>query len=595
MNPFDQFDTAQAEPAAPTSTLGGAELMQGASQAASAQPAQAANPFDQFEGQQAQQQQQPQAALGGWFTDGVEAMNRQFSKMALGTIDLAAAPFAAAGSTTAQGLRQNIANVNTQQEASLQQAQERSPWATGVGTVAGAIGSGLAYGGAGAGGVASLAGVSALQGGLSYAPSVEDRVKNAGIAGAVGGALGLGGKLVGQVKGALFGSSGGPSGLLQKALSPESAAVRDVGYLASKTGTNVDEALAASNNLGIPLTPAQALGGKALGSLESGIDPSIANKGAILDFTNPQSKAIKDLTKATLDDFTPMGVEKTEGRVFQIQKSLIDNHINAKDAEFLQSLPIVKQGLQDLSDPSVAGNIASLGADNVAKLQAVKRGIDDKLFNDTMAMVDPSKKLSGVTKDALHEAKDYIQKTLGKYGDYAERDKLAQALAIRGRYTKLLDKKVGAEGGGELSNDNIHQVLWSTPAKVDYFLKDVATTGGDVAKARDLIKLSQQTYKSAIEGVLGKQENALTAKSGVVRDFLDSITKGRYDAALLNLTLGGNQWASKIGDVMKATTQAGKEKGFMSLVGDVLKQGTTVGASRLAADSSTPSSTGYLQ
>jgi hypothetical protein len=153
-NPYDQFDAAQEQ----TSQ---------------------ANPYDQFTANNQAPSAAPVREQSNGFLDGVEAFNRQFGRMSEGVMQLI-------GKATGwQSLEDRVRAVHDANEASYQQAAARSPIATTVGNVLGAVGSATAYGGPVIGSGTGLAG-KAIAGGLStglqnfaeYAETPEERLNN---------------------------------------------------------------------------------------------------------------------------------------------------------------------------------------------------------------------------------------------------------------------------------------------------------------------------------------------------------------------------------------------------------------------------------
>lgn len=200
---------------------------------------------------------------GGWtnsFIDGVEAFNRQFGRMAEGVLGLGnriGQMFG--GGKQAQQFGADLDNLTKQNDLSLQQAQQRSPIATTIGSIAGAAGSATAYGGgapmslanSAAGKILGTGAVSAAQAAVEPG-TPEEKMRRAAIAGTVGTAIpavGIGAKKAIQSgAGAVIDSELGQAAL-NKFLGPYASTVTSI--LSTAAGRQGLEELAAKTASGV--------------------------------------------------------------------------------------------------------------------------------------------------------------------------------------------------------------------------------------------------------------------------------------------------------------------------------------------------------
>lgn len=237
---------------------------------------------------------------GGWtnsFIDGVEAFNRQFGRMAEGVLGLGnriGQMFG--GGKQAQQFGADLDNLTKQNDLSLQQAQQRSPIATTVGSVAGAAGSAAAYGGgapmslanSAAGKILGTGAVSATQAAMEPG-TPEEKMRRAAIAGTVGTAIpavGIGAKKAIQSgAGAVIDSELGQAAL-NKFLGPYASTVTSI--LSTAAGRQGLEELAAKTASGVASRGAGLLG-QAANAVPSAIATGAGNV-AVPPTTAPQNQ-----------------------------------------------------------------------------------------------------------------------------------------------------------------------------------------------------------------------------------------------------------------------------------------------------------------
>lgn len=565
-NPFDQFDNS--------------------------------NPFDQLDAPQ--QSTQPEPSGFDSFLAGVEAFNRQFGRMAEGTIDLVT------------GGAPSIRAVHDQNEAHYAQTVQKHPVATTVGAISGAIGSGVAFAApaiVGGGAVASSLGIlpklsAAVQssgmlgkmamgatGGaamsyVDYAPTQQERLEKAAIGGTVGAAIpplfAVGKKAVDMLTGA--GKSA--SGLLTRIFKPEKAALEELSSVtAAEVGDSADELArraAVAKTAGVPtLTPAQTIGGTRLRAVESTLAVPETEKLGIIRHENQ----INQITSGKLDEVIgAMAPAGTKAKMKEAYAGIKDAVIPTADMDELMKNPSIRVRLEQMSKEADS-TVAKLPMNSTLKLDVLKQNIDDQMFKDTFT-TNVETKLAPDARNALNAAHAQIVQTIDKtVPEYATARKLAQQVATRARYEELLARK-GANVGnlGVKGPDEIYNTLFSSPDKVEFFLNDVAKTGGNPEQASALAQVFDRLRKSPLQNVLkstatGDATHISGRDIGVIQSFFNNMINGRYNKAYLNLTLSGDKWVKQVSDVLSMPPESVKQiKAMHTLFGIAAK-----GAGRAAS------------
>lgn len=562
---------------------------------------QSSNPFLVEE---ASPEQQPSAMTSepqtNSFMAGVEAFNRQFSKMALGGLDLAAQGIGAVGSVLpnsvgdyiekdAASLRNNIATYNQSQQQSLNKTQEQHPIASTVGTVAGAIGTGVAYGGPGVSSAATLpmkAAVGAAEGSalgmMDYAPSNKERL----VKGAVGGLLGAAIPVAGHYLGKLG----------RKLVKPKATAAEDLaGKIGAQVGDDVslvDDAVAMTNKVkGSKLTAGEAFP-ETVGGFESTLKPgeAVKNKDVIPRYLS-QQKNTKQAIQETIENMAPKDAANVEKTLWkQLEDIYVTPTGEITDEASKAGMPeVVKNSKELLSRyegllKAESKAYKNLPNNSVAKLAKIKTSIYDELYPDTKGLVVQQKSLSPDRKLALSEAAEEIENLLSKSEVYNQASHISQQIRVKNKWLdKISEKAIKTNQAGEMSLDEIRQTIFSSPKVQNQFLQDVGKTGGDPEMAKAVIDLTDRLSKSPLEKIMKAQYTgsaefqrlygANSSTPGLIEkgmQVIDRAINKRYYDAMLELTLS-NEWVPKVKEILQKPDQL---ESFKDLIVDLMKKGT---------------------
>lgn len=539
------------------------------------------------------------------FMDAVEGFNRSFGRMAEGVIGLVAT------GRVKQGLEQ----YNAQQEQSLQEAQYRSPWATGAGQLAGAIGAGVAYSGmaAGAGGsavarfapqaakgiasfaaanpitAAGVAGAS-VGAGLSaaeYAPTMQDRLMKGAVGGLLGGVLGAGAKALSQ--------------FLYPHISPQKAAeeqlarniksdlgentLQDVRQtlnkssdLTSKTAADkLRGLLQPSEELNLNRTPGQVVGGLTrTRELTMGASPT--QQEALRMLQRSQSADTLAKVNNMIDDMAPGEVVKTQELLKgQLQSTVVPQ--NVVDNLKLQG-PIGREFVDLKLNPKISDSIKNLPDNSLLKLDAVKNNIDDALYSNAHAL-DPVNKMTDLERRGLEEARSMIVNTLDNTPGleaYAPYRKASQQVLLREKYGNMLLKvrlKPGQQG--EAGLDEIANKLFPTPEAQQIFIRDIAEAGGSPEVAQKVITVVDQLRQNPLGRIAGRTslENDLASTyanhATLAQRIISKLTGDRARTAMYNLITDQKTWAPKILKILEGADEATQNINMLKIFNDASK------------------------
>lgn len=596
------------------------------------------NPF----GDLVPQQQPPGSAFGDLvptaqtppssFMDGVEAFNRSFGRMAEGTLS----KFAEfTGLTRAT---QAIDTVNKQEEQSLSEAKIRSPIATMAGGITGDVASSIAYGAVGAAagsgigmaaskvpavaqigsdivsgaqaipkvvrGMAGLAGASGALGYLNYADSEEKRIANATNSALVGGALyGVGSAVNAGIK--AVAPKEGVSGFLTKVLNPKQAATQDLAHrvnvdeIATGQPGLLSQAAKSAERQGVPVTPGQLMqheqlrGGGNTRNAEMAMRVAEADKPLVAAVSNEQLSKVSAGVKKSLDDLVPGGLEKAVATKNQLYSEL-DTELFATPSESSNKVIDLIKGNSILSshlDDINTSSLKSLPDNSFVKVDALKKTIDDKLWNDSNPFMDPAKKMPHYERADLMQARDDLLGTLKAYDNnpkYVQARQLSQQITTQEKYLDVLNKKTGNQ-----TLEDTYSALFNSKKKQEVFLKDVESVGGNVQDVKDFMNLSGMLSKSPLVKKIGEQsldspDIMIKGRSeGIVQSIVNKVFLSRYDKAYLDLTLGGARTRDAIKSILAPKTADGKISAFLQ----VLKEQSVAGTERAGA----VAGGGYLQ
>jgi len=580
---------------------------------------------------------QPSPSTGNSFMDGVETFNRQFERMALGIQDkvlqgVGKLPGAEAGANRA---RNALATYNHMQERGAAEAAARSPKSAMAGSVLGAIGTGIAFGGASPAAAASLpakmlagAGVGAGLGYLDYADTEGERVEKGIVGGLVGGAIPA---VAGLAKSGYNALKGGEtSGIIQKVVNPKAAALKDTAY---RMGTAVDdspEALAAATtpakNLGIDtLTPGQV----AMGAVDDAGSKTSYTAGADQLRARELSLSGGDEAKRAMVMNDRVSIGKTSKYVNDTVEAMAPANAKGIQKEAFQKLntefvtpageitnDASKSGVLDIiANNKVLANkwkevkgasskqVKELPDNSLGQLHAMRASIDHDLKAATSTKLKAADKpLSRDVMMSLKEAKAELDGVLKQSSTFESAMKVTQQIKIKEGYQELLAKAPNPAGTSSPTFDAVHKTLFGTPQKVSDFLKNVDATGGNVEQVKDIIAVSGQLYKSTLGRVAKRMSNndegtfrAYGSSTGVISEVIDKLTTSRYNKAMLELTLSGSKWQSEVMKVLKAKG-ASQQKEWLNLIGmaaDIVKpaartfgagveRATSLGAARMS-------------
>lgn len=568
---------------------------------------------------QAQSTQEPEPStlskVGQTMMDSIDGFNRQFSKITEGVLKMGTSAGAAVGVPGFSTLDKAVDQTWQQHQNEYQAAGERSPVATGIGSVAGMLGSAVAFGGPTTGAAASLPAKMLASGASSaglaaaeYAPDMGTRFER-GMSGAVLGA-GMTGAL--SVAGSLMSALAtkpGVSSYITQILNPGKAAEQDLAFnvkaalnskagatlSASQIGSQLDDAVKAADDLGIQnLSPAQAVGGlnSRLAAKEGSMVLDDAEAAVVGQSVGASTGIAKSRLKEAIDNIAPAGTQEVKDKLYAgLASSQLDDSVAAN---LMQNPEIAKR--LELINKSGSSEFRGMPDNSLLKMDKVKDSLDDKLFNDSYAL-DVSNKMDPNIRAGLEETRKTLVDTLDSINpDYAAARQEAQKLILKDRYTEMLNKlpkKDGAEG----SFDAVRDKLFGTPEKEQLFLKNIEMTGGNVEQAQQIIKVADQLYKNVLSKTTrragpsdGEYLQAVGGNLGMVQKMVNSIKGDKYQKAVLDLTIGGTQnWVGKVKNIL--SKEAGKSQELellKTMAGEEAKQAPVRAAAVMGANVISP-------
>jgi hypothetical protein len=571
------------------------------------------------------------------FMDGVEAFNRSFANMAEGTLK------GFASLTGMSSFEKRIDAVHQQGEQSLAEAKDRSPYATLAGGVAGDVASSVAYGALGGAigkgvaaaspaiagvaadisagaaasvpgvvrGAAGLAGASAGLSYLNYADTNDERLANAERSAAIGAGLYGAGALVGTAVKSILPKEG-VSGFMSKVFDPKGSAAKDMAHrvgvdeIAAGQPGMLSQAAQAAERQGVPLTPGQLMqhnflkGGGDTRSAEKVMRIAEADKPLIAAVSNEQLSKISGGVKKSLDDMVPGGVDNavaTKNQLYaELDKEVFMSPLDkGKSAGMMAaSNPVVdtiknNKILSSQLDDINTSTLSKLPDNSFIKVDALKKSLDEKLWNDSNPFIDPVKKMMPYERSDLLSAREELMSSLKGFESnpkYTQARQISQQLTVQEKYLDVLNKKAGDQ-----NIENMYSALFNSELKRSTFLKDVEATGGNVADVKDFIELAGQVSKSPLLKKIAEQatdspEVMLQGRaSGMVQNWISKNFLNRYDQAYLKLTLGGEATRDTIKQVLAPKSQDGKIKAYMKVLGEESLKGSTRAASSEAGQS----------
>ena len=589
------------------------------------------SPFDNLMPQNVAPQKPVAAPDGGSFMDHVTLFNDSFDRAALGGLQMIGRGVKKL--TGYSGMDTAVQKGVDVQKAEVKQAWDNTStedgghsWSGYGASALGMVGSGVAYSNLMAGmgiGVLGKAGdamkaarpllsrmgtsaaVGATMGMMDTADTEEQRLNKMAIGGVIGGAIPA---VVSGAK-ALISP-------LDKVLSPVSTALDDKAYqietqLNAADGginpANVSKLMAANTapkELGMKqLTPGQLLSGEGVSALRKDeintLSKATDAQRRVMQFTEGANQT--KLKGHITDVIKGMSSEETKQTADVLYGQLHTKSLANESVANLSANPLISNTLESLnsSGATLKGSqttFASLPNNSVAKLDYAKQIIDDKLWNSKHSL-DSANKLSKEVVSGMKNARNQIIDAIdAEHGSlYQPARAAAQKTAIQNNYLDMLNKVKGSSESGGLVDDvnKVHNALFGNSDKQAAFLKDIATTGGNTAQARNIMKVSAMLSNSTVEKVLNKggqsMADIIASPSGIIQKALNSLT-GRYDRAMIDLTMNP-KWISEVSGVL--TTPAVDRGGnLIKLLGKVSrsldKPKTTGIVSGGMADAMTP-------
>lgn len=536
------------------------------------------------------------------FMDAVEGFNRSFGRVSEGTVQLVA---------NAMGWN-NVARVQKQVHDAAEQsnamAAQRSPIANTIGGVLGDIGMGV-YATAAGTGVTSAPGISKLvggiagyspaanlgvtaaggglggaaMGGLSYADSLDQRIKNMEYGGAVGAAVPVG---FAALK--ALGKATPLPEMVKKYFAAKPTAVKDLAEQAAAQGetpTTIANKIASANELGIPVTPGEALGGPLRDAEIKNMVLTESTKPSVISSLQAKESGAKNLLKDTIDNIAAPDNKEQVGKLFDSFKN------NVVPEDQLQPL---------LNNPSIAGRLKAMAnnVDSVAKdlpdnsfikLNEIKKGMDSELFSD--AFNKPAVPLTPDVKMGINNARQQIKDVLASVDpNYVEANKLAQKGILQGQFNDLYDKLKEKVGGNQSpSVTEIYNKFFGTAEKRGYFLDGLAQTADTPEEAKTLIsntnklidvmsKVQDSTLAKVIKKGVPSDSNS-GGLFGMLSNAVDKATIGdSYKNTVIDLMLDQSKWAPAISKILSKKTMAQKVTEFVNQISPFAKgvgEGTT--------------------
>lgn len=499
--------------------------------------------------------------------DGFEAMNYQFGRLARGTLGLAS--YAVPGS---QGFRDKLTKLGQEEAASLAEAQQRSPAATTGGSLAGAIGSGIAYGApiaaampaAGLGGAVAQGSATGFGlGFLDEADSIGQRVKKGAVGALIGGAAG----------GLGYGIGSGWQAIKKNLIAPKEAALKNLADDIAAQGQNADDVMAAVKPsreiLDDTPTPGQAMfqeDAPLVSSKEAGLNLNDTQRQVVTNKVLQQSAKTKQAINSTIDKIAPKGTKELKDTLYaQLSTQQLDDTAMSE----LRQNPVIAKELERIGKSEIS-IFKDLPDNSFTKLEEAKVSIDNALrFN---VFGESTAKLSYGEKEGLRQARQLLVSTLDKNTEYASARQAAQKLIVKDYYGKLLNKL-----GKQPTLKDVNTKLFGSEEKIQAFLDDVAETGGDVESATKIIDLAKTMSDSTLKRTISRQKDIgsyiTTNTQGITDKVANKLFGGRYKKAVLDLALD-QKWPEKVSEILSQPTKTKAQESLLTTLFDVTSKGS---------------------
>lgn len=141
----------------------------------------------------------------------------------------------------------------------------------------------------------------------------------------------------------------------------------------------------------------------------------------------------------------------------------------------------------------------------------------------------------------------------------------------------------------------MYNKLWSTPDKQSRFIEAVKRTGGSEYQASDVIQILNQIRQSPLESLLKTKSEGVNVGTSIrgnlmngsatifsrLSSFVDDLTLGRYNKALVDLTING-KWKPEVAKLMSKPNEQTLLMTFKKILDKVSVAGPGVSARRVA-------------
>ncbi len=536
--------------------------------------------IDQQYGKQQGQGQKPSTngdLYNTAFMDGVEAFNRQFGRIAEGTFSLI------------PGVAQAAQGVHDNMEASYQQAQQRSPIATAIGSTVGGMAAGAAYGGPLMGSPATVLGAmgrgAMTAAALGYAdygnqpgppPTQQTRLARAGIAAPVGAV------------------AGGTMHLIGEAINPTEPVINDTmarlrgQYTDPEIAAKISQANTDAANTGVKLGIGETFP-ETQGVEVAALKPSAAVKNTqIAPAYYGQVSGIKNNLTDMVSNMAPDNAKEdmqnlfgTMGQQFLDKDGAITTDPSqAVVPDIIKNNPILAQKYGEVTNAQ-SPQLQSLPQNSIAQLHEIKDSIDNDLIKSTPNKMGITEKPLG--KDprfALQAAKNQLSNSdgtgiLNTSPEYNQAMDLGAKQAIQNTYQTIMNQiKTKAGTSSEATPIDLRTALFNTPEKQQQFLKDVITTGGNPDQAQSVINVVDGLSKSPLKRIINASYEGDSAfkriydnPTSVAKMPLAYALHGRYYNAAVKLAIDPN-WTDKVGAALQLPTKEAQQVGVAHLMMD---------------------------
>ena len=561
--------------------------------------------YNQIMGNLSDQQNTPST-----FMDAVEGFNRSFGRVSEGTVQLVAKGL---GLT---GLEATQKKVHDAAEQSNAQAAQRSPIANMLGGIVGDVGLGVYATAAGMGlgsipgvakGVGAVSGYSpaaslgvtaasggvagAAIGGLNYADTLDERIKNMAYGGAIGAAVPVGFQAIKSLTGMT------PVGdIISKYFRGKSVAINDLAKQAAaqgETAETITAKVANANSLKVPVTPGEALGGP-IRAAEAKVPLSENYRPDVNAVLQAKELGVKGQLQGTIDS---VAGPNNADEVTKLFSSFKETKIPADKLSPLLQNPSISSRLKGMQ-----GNVDSVAKDlpddSFIKLNEIKKQMDKELFADTYH--SPEKPMSPDTKFGIKNAIGQIKDTLQEVDpNYNVANKLAQQGIIKDEFNGLYSK-LKLKAGTEQSPDvkDIYNTFFGNAEKQDTFLSKLAQTANTPEEAtaltdnaKKLMDVMSKVQDSPLRRILNKGIEANPKGINVYQAIEKGALGEQYKDTVLDLMLHQDKWAPAISKILAKGTPSKELTEFMRQITPMM-QGIQKGV--VASEVLVPPVKGYL-